>query len=344
MGKRPFLMSLLFQNAAVIIRAAGERTRDLCAQLARNQVGPDAVEVVSDQPFERSLRLSYETGIGRGGKWTMTLDADVLLREGAVAQLLAEAEALPPDFAQIEGLVFDKITGTFREAGHRVYRTALLPLALNQIPAPGTEIRPEFTTVMKLDALGYPSRRVAVVMGVHDHEQYFRDLYRKAFVHAHKHDYLLAHFVRRCRALMSADADFRVLLRGLWDGLQHPGPVRADIAAFPLDLEPILVELALNEKSPLPASSFTSAMVQEWLTAAGPAPHFREWCRPGKRPPDASLGLGRRWHRLLRAHGFFGATLQILGEGLCRVGGRLRRVSTAGLAAGRRQVKDPTGR
>ena len=93
-------------NLVVIIRAAGERTLQVCRELLGMQIRGDAVEIVNETPFEAALRRTYEIGLQRSAKWTMTLDADVLLREGAVAELMAEAERLPRHFVQIEGLVY----------------------------------------------------------------------------------------------------------------------------------------------------------------------------------------------------------------------------------------------
>jgi hypothetical protein len=308
-------------DVAVVVRTAGERTREACLELVRQQVGAASVQVVSERPFELALRKSYETGIDQGRKWTMTLDADVLLREGAVRRLVAEAEAMPAGFVQIEGQVYDKISGSFREAGQRVYRTALLPLALEQIPAAGADIRPEYATLLKLGALGHRSRRVAIVMGVHDHEQYFRDLYRKAFIHATKHDFLLTKMVRRCRNLMASDADFRVVLRGLWDGLLHTGPIHLDTATFPADLAGVLGEMNVLEKGGLDDGAITSVTVEKWLASAGPVPHFLEWSRIG---PAAPAGLGSQLARLWRQYGILGTLLQLSGAGLCRAGARVK--------------------
>lgn len=323
-------------HAAVVVRTAGERTREACLELVRQQVGPESVQVVSERPFELALRKSYETGIDQDRKWTMTLDADVLLREGAVRRLVAEAEAMPADFVQVEGLVFDKISGSFREAGQRVYRTALLPLALEQIPAAGAEIRPEYATLLKLGALGHRSRRVAIVMGVHDHEQYFRDLYRKAFIHATKHDFLLTKMVRRCRKLMADDADFRVVLRGLGDGLLHTGPIHIDTASFPADLSGVLGEMGVLEKGGLDGDAITSATIEHWLESAGPAPHFSEWSRIGPRVPE---GRGSQLVELWRQYGILGTFLQLSGAGLCRAGARFK-----ALAARRSKRSNDVGR
>src|SRR5262249_84141 len=160
-----------------------------------------------------------EVAIQRGARWTMTLDADVLLREGAVEHLVAEAEAMPDNFLQIEGRIHDKLTGLYRHAGHRIYRTNYLERALQEIPPVGTEMRPEYATVQRMEELGFPSQQIGLIVGIHDYEQYFRDIYRKAFVHANKHACLLEELVTRWKRLALQDSDFRIALRALYDGL-----------------------------------------------------------------------------------------------------------------------------
>ena len=131
-------------NAVVaIIRTVGERSFEACRDLLSRQVSSDAVEVVSEHPFENALVRTYEIGIERGARWTMTLDADVLLRDGAVAELIEEAETLPENYVEVAGRIHDKLTGDYRPAGHHIYRTCHLKEALSAIPPAGKEIRPD---------------------------------------------------------------------------------------------------------------------------------------------------------------------------------------------------------
>jgi hypothetical protein len=260
---------LMDHRLAIIIRTAGERTAGICRDLVVKQAPWATVEVIGERPFEAALRKSYETAIQINAPWTMTVDGDVLLRRRAVQDFLDAAEDLPSDFIQIEGRIHDKILGTYRQAGHRIYRTSLLPRALELVPNPGTEIRPEFSVLHKMALLGHPSRRIGMIMGIHDYEQYYRDLYRKAFVHAKKHPELVPHFVARAKKTISNDVDFLVLLRGLWNGVEHRGAVRIDIQAFG-NIEPILAGMGLQEKSELPPGAVDFNQIDCLLRQAAP--------------------------------------------------------------------------
>jgi len=79
----------LNDHVHVIIRSAGERTMHLCKQLIIEQgVSADNLSVVNEAPFSAALKKSFELGMERGLKWTLCIDADVLLRPGAVETML----------------------------------------------------------------------------------------------------------------------------------------------------------------------------------------------------------------------------------------------------------------
>ena len=307
-------------SIVAVIRTTGERTFEVSKGLLEQQLTSDAVVVVSEAPFEAALKRTYEVGVERNARWTLTLDADVLLRKGAIDQLRAAAEQKPANAFELQGRVHDKMLGTYRRAGPRVYRTEYLHHALRQIPEPGAEIRPERVTVARMKALGWPSLRIELVAGVHDYEQSFRDIYRKCFVHAAKHLELMPHFMLRCKTLAPIDPDFLVALRGIYDGLMHVGDVRIDNEAFPKDISDMLSELGLTEKSPLSANAIGSVDVRRLIREAGPAPVFE-----GAQPPPASWPFLRsQMRRRLRESGFVGFTLWAAGASMCRAGNSLK--------------------
>ena len=158
-------------------------------------------------------------------KWTMALDADILLSPNAIAELRREGGIDAPDYLQVQGRILDKIIGMYRQAGPRIYRTALLRRALEYVPEAGCEIRPEFMCFSKW--ANWDIRRVALAQcWASTTSSSIRDLYRKSFVHAKKHAELVSQLVERCSRNLHDDPDFSVILKGLRDGLAHRGPVR----------------------------------------------------------------------------------------------------------------------
>lgn len=235
-------------NLVVVIRSVDERTTSACKELVFRQVSQQQVHLVREFPFEAALRRCYEIGIESGATWMMTLDADVLLREGAIQDFLTQAEALPEEYFQLEGLLHDKLAGQYRKVGHRMYRTQYLQKALDSIPAPREAIRPERTTLRRMEQLGYPSKEIKVVFGIHDYEQFYADIYRKAFVHAKKHPDRFRDFIERWSRQMAGDPDFKVALKGLCDGLTFNHSVAIDKREFKHKSEAALEDLGLIEK------------------------------------------------------------------------------------------------
>lgn len=312
-----------------VLRSCGERTEALCRRLLEQQL-PDgaSLSVVSGVPFEKTLRDCYETAIAAGADWTLTVDADLLLAPGAVDRLLRLAAGMPPEHLQLEGRAFDLIQGRWREVGHRVYRTALLPKALALLPAPGEVIRPESATIKRLGAQGHRSRIVDSPVGLHDFAQYRRDLYRKAFTHAAKHRSRAGRIIERCADRRTADDDYLVMLKGIWDGLLHQGPVQLDAAAFSERAAIALAELGLAEHSELDLATWLAdadlrARMQQVL-GESPPPIMAPVDEPPREiGPVERIGRGYRYR--LRTRGVVGGNLGAVGAILRGLGGLLDR-------------------
>lgn len=307
----------------VVIRTAGERSFDASLALLHAQVPRERVLVVDERPFERALRRTYEFGLQHGRKWTCTFDADVLCADGAVAALVAEAEGLPSRYIQVEGRVFDKFTGLFRQAGHRVYRTSLLQEAIRHLPEPATTIRPEHETLLRMSALGHPSRRVAHVVGLHDFEQYYRDVYRKAFVHARKHRSWVPFIVDRCLRHAESDRDFDVVLKGVFDGLMTSDAISIDTRRFDGRLsEEWMASVGLTEKDRLesvgPGFDQSKAAWRS-LLASTAAPTFDAVDEPAE-PLTVRQMLWRNYKRTIATKGVMRGTVSGVGSMLKRFG------------------------
>jgi len=312
-----------------VIRSCGERTAGLCRRLVERELPPgSSLTEISAVPFEATLRQCWEDAIARAAEWTLTIDADVLLAPAAVATLLQRARAMPPHFLQLEARAFDKVQGRWREVGHRVYRTELLPKALALLPAPGTSIRPESATIKRLGAAGHPSRLVDDAVGVHDFDQYCRDLYRKAFTHAHKHRSKAGAIIARCADLRRDDPDYYIILKGVWDGLLHDGPVRLDASAFAERAQSALAEIGIAEKQPLEdasraALSTADAQFRHAVTESEPPVDAPRDEPPQEFGPLQQVIRGYRYR--LRKRGILRGNLGEIGALLTALGARLDR-------------------
>ena len=316
----------------VAIRAAGERTEAACIRLAAGEVGADRVSVIREVPFSAALRRGFEAGVAAGRAWTLCLDADVLLAPGAVAALVAEAEDMAGgDLFEMDARVADKLLGQVRAAGVHLYRTALLPEALEHAAFDPKKRRPETRVKKQMRARGYRPAEAGLVAGLHDHEQYHRDIFRKVFTHARKHERFMDYAVRYWRRMGHGDADLRVaylswcLSRAInehTDFTARPEneKVAIDLRAFPPTLDAILLPAGLSEKAPLAGDGITPDTVRRRIEAFEVAPEFRR-----DRPMIEAAG-GNRRARLrgqLRALGPLGALRAFGGDRLRAFGTRL---------------------
>lgn len=262
----------LERDVFVVVRAAGERTTDVCLAFLGETFQPEQIRVIRERPFETALRRSYELGIESQAKWLITVDADLLLRPVAVRELVRFADSLPSDVFQVQPLIHDKFILGYRTAGFRVYRTSLLGKALEFVAPPGQLHRPEAHVVQTMGQAGHRTVRKASVVGIHDYEQYYRDIYRKCYVHGHKFVKWLPTVLPDWKIRARDDLDYWVALHGLWGGLMSRDGVRLDVAAFPQTVEDILARVDTAEKLPLSVEEVGSSYVESCLSEAGTPP------------------------------------------------------------------------
>lgn len=259
----------MLRDITVVVRSAGERTKDLCYQLLCKQVPPANIIVINEYPFRRAAQRSFEIGIELGRPWTLCLDADILLRKNAVQTLLNWALAAQDNVLYVQETIFDKIFGRPRRAGPYFHRTSLLPKILEYMPAEGMSLRPDTDAAMRLAILGYPRLQKELIIAVHDFEQYYRDIYRKAFVHAHKHADEMSELEPLWQRLAARDTDYQVALWGLRDGRLFKDAVSHDARCFPRDLSSLLRVQGLQEKKALPPIEATQQDVDKLVIDYG---------------------------------------------------------------------------
>jgi hypothetical protein len=265
----------LNDRACVIIRAASERTEQLCQKLIIEQgVSSENLSVLKEAPFSAALKRSFETGIERGLKWTLCNDADVLLRPGAVETMLNLAEQQDEQVFEIQGFILDKFIGGPRNGGIHLYRTSLLPKALEKIPPEESIVRPEFHMLQAMAAIGYPYKTIPYLVGTHDFEQYYLDIFRKCFIHAHKHLYLAEAFLSFWRENAVNDMDYTVALHGFASGVEHFGEVSIDSRQE--IYQTLLLPYQIQEKSELTSESYSLATIEEIINCWREPDIYRE--------------------------------------------------------------------
>jgi hypothetical protein len=251
----------LISKATIVIRSVGERTETLCKKLILEQgISSSAIHIVKEVPFSKAMKTSFEIGIAAKRPWTFCVDADLLLRPLSIFKMIQHAENQPENVCEIQGFVLDKFFGGIRKGGVHVYRTSLLDKVINEIPVEGLNIRPETHALVAMQKSGYPWKTVEELVGLHDFEQSYEDIYRKCFVHSHKHLIYTELFIPFWRSKISSDRDYQIALIGFAEGIKYFGDVRIDKSAkYFLDS---MQDLRLNQKSDLNISDWDVNLVE----------------------------------------------------------------------------------
>ncbi|TCJ14745.1 hypothetical protein EZJ19_09185 [Parasulfuritortus cantonensis] len=197
-------------DISIIVRECGERTADACSALLAEAFEGQTVHRVTGKPFVYTLRQSLELGAALGRQWTLCIDADVLVQSELI-EFMTEARELPETTFAVQALVLDKLLPSKRPAGNHLYRTSLIPQALRLLSGEET-LRPETEMIQAMRRAGYGFFQSDRVIGLHDYEQNWEDIFAKAYLHAHKHRQLEDSFLPIWRNLAKVDDDYAVAM------------------------------------------------------------------------------------------------------------------------------------
>jgi len=288
-------------SVTIVIRSIGERSESLCRKLILDQeVAESSIFIINEVPFSKAMKAGFEIGISENRPWTFCVDADVLLRPGSIAELLDSANKQATNVCEIQGYVLDKFFGGAREAGNHLFRTSLLPKVIERIPPEGKDIRPEAHTLKCMQSDGFPWHTVQVLIGLHDFEQTYEDIFRKCFVQAHKNLNHTGLFIPYWRSQSNQDMDYQVALAGFAEGIKHFGEVRIDKRAEYFQEGMKIIEA--SPKNPIDLSEWNidriEAIIKNWVEP-------QEYCEMYPRGMFVSSGseiISRaleqyKWHR-----------------------------------------------
>ena len=221
-------------NVTVIIRSVGERTEQLCKKLILDQEIPEKnIFIIRERPFSTAMKVSYQTGLDNKLPWTFCVDADVLLKEDAVQDLLRIAKDEPEHVFGVSGKLLDKFFGAQRAAGNYLFRTKHLIHLINSIlPYEEENIRPESSIFKSIQNKGLILKKKQICIGLHDFEQHNHDISRKAFTHSQKHSEFISEFVTFWQQLANYDLDYHAALFGLSKGIIRSKDVKINTENF----------------------------------------------------------------------------------------------------------------
>ncbi len=252
----------MLNNATIIIRSANERTEQLCRKLILEQgINEKNLFIIREVPFSASLHKSFETGINNNLPWTLCIDADVLLCPGSIKYMLEIAQNQKDNTFGIQCLVMDKFFGGPRSAGNHLYRTSFLDRVIMKIPAEGVNVRPETYALNRMRDDGFQWRKIPRIIGIHDHEQYNYDIYRKCFVHGVKHLDLAPMLKDIWYSYSRYDNDFTVALKAFSDSLLNTNPVyiNRDLELF----KSLFAKAGFKEKNAIDVKNYSLSQIED---------------------------------------------------------------------------------
>lgn len=239
----------LREAVTVVIRTVGERTEHHCRALLQDIFPEQHIFTIHETPFSEAIRKAFSIAMAQNRTWTLIIDADVLVDSTQIAQLIQKARIQEEHIFQIQGLILDKFIPVRRPAGNHLYRTSLLGKALPLIPVEGTSLRPETDMLNAMAQRGHPWVQSNLLVGIHDFEQFHADIFRKCFLHAHKHDYLHAILRTYWQSQAATDQDFQVALLGFNHGKAFAQTVLVDKSFLQAQVAEVLLKEGIQEKS-----------------------------------------------------------------------------------------------
>jgi len=176
---------------------------------------------------------------------------------------------LSKEVFQYEGFLYDGLLFKYRQGGVKVYRANLLPEALSKIPEPGSQIRPETYTQDEMAKAGYSRKRVEIVTGVHDYEQFHKDVYRKCYVHAVKHQKEVLELFPKWNELSKTDKTYDVAAIGAFDGLKLDEKIFLDVEYFEKKYRDAFNLHGIYERGQIAENDITYSYIANILDSAG---------------------------------------------------------------------------
>lgn len=219
------------KNVTAVIRGFGERTKEMCHYLLTKELPRENIFVVHKSPSTEGTRAVYNIGLEENRKWTLFIDADLLLLPGSVGYLyeLAESQAIPA--FGVKGTVKDRVFMEERGkgCGPIMYYTEAFNQALSFIPDPYERIRPDSYIISMMKKYhSYEWVRESQCLAFHDYEQFYFDLYKKMVVNSRKMVHKCNKLLDRWHILAETDPDFATVLEGYEAGQTYAEPLAID--------------------------------------------------------------------------------------------------------------------
>ncbi|NJM15668.1 MAG: hypothetical protein HC896_10135 [Bacteroidales bacterium] len=232
--------------------------------------------VTNTSPFSAALKESLEIGLAKNKKWTICIDADVLIIKSALGELVKLGDSLNENVFEVQTLILDKFIPVKRPSGAHMYRTALIPKALPLIPPPEGSFRPESTMLKRMAARGYPYYQSDILVGIHDYEQYYVDIFRKCLLQAKKTSWALTQLESFWNAQKDNDTDFLIAYFALLISKFTNNNITADKYLFLEEINVLFNLFKIKEKEKLNPEHMSEAYINQSIQDSLKNQHFSE--------------------------------------------------------------------
>lgn len=260
---RKALVNFQAEDFACIVRSVGERTTNQCvALLEETFAGKAPIKLLQEQPFTEALRQTMLLGMEMGRKWTFVVDADVLVEPAALLKFLALAQLAKRNTFMLHAPVCDKFFMKPRQAGNRLYRTEFMEKALEFVPSEGESYRPESELCNRMQANGYLLYKSNIIIGLHDYEQDYEDIFRKALLFGFKHKKSINQLLDFWK-MNQEDQDYAAALDGLNITMNKDEPVIIDKNLVSISADACQFKWKNTAKSAIVPEQLTGVKVSE---------------------------------------------------------------------------------
>lgn len=211
-------------NIFVVLRSSKERSFPIALEALKAETSH--YTVVEAYPFQEALKEMFIIASRQPFPYLLALDADVILHPGSLEKIAKEAArhlAKNPDMFFLDFFVMDKFRGKCCSGCH-LYVNRFSQELSESMREEHDLSRPENALVMDFaKEHQLKMEKSSLVTGLHDFEQYYRDLYAKYFrrvLRRREEAPVLRQVIEeRRRFFLPDDRDFDVVLKAIENAL-----------------------------------------------------------------------------------------------------------------------------
>lgn len=250
------------EEITVVVRAAHERTEELCVRTVVKQLpSSNQLTVLHERPFSKAVQRTLEIGIEAKRPWLIAIDADIIPLDDVVARIREICGKMADHAFVATPLFLCHMVGGFATRGLHCYRASLLPRAYALLGGIESGYRPESNIHDAMVHRGYTRECYAKICGLHEYQQSALHIYLKAMLRYRKDEYR-----EQIRASLIARAsgcrDCQIALWGFDDAAHDTRTESADGYEYAWDAEYERFRTRMNErgwsdKKPLECESMT---------------------------------------------------------------------------------------